>query len=681
MGIESCPTRSQIEELLRGQILGSQAADLAEHIEICAVCTSNVETVSKEFEALFNQSSNAPDSTASGGSPSGGSAVQGKLPNKQSDLISPALEEGEPQTILSLAKADESLFANAPRQDPLAFLAPAQKSDELGRLAHYRVLKMLGEGGMGIVLLAEDMLLERQVALKVIKPEYSSDTNVRQRFLREARLMAAVKNDHIVTIHQVGQEANNCFIAMELLSGESLDYMIARVTRPALSETVRIVRETAQALEAAHAKGLIHRDIKPENIWLESPRGRVKLLDFGLARPQIDNVRLTTSGMIMGTPAYMAPEQGRAEPVDERTDLFSLGCILYELICGELPFRGDTVWEILFALNEKTPEPISAHWPGVPPLLDDLTSQLLMKDPALRPQSASEVIARLLAIEGALSEQDSVPFTVNKLSDKSAIKSRNRTDAGFARESMRSPATGNMSQMVQREAERRQVTVLVCNCNLFDTEEYFEQVDAEEQAAIYRDFQNACEQSVRSFDGTIINLNDEGLLACFGFPIAYEDAASRAASAALALRDLLMFLGDEIRHKHNLEFEPWIGIHTGNAIAKSKEDGVSLVGEARNLAVRLKEVSRAGEIVCSQATHRLLRGKFECASLGAHKFKSVAEPIDLFDVRRQVEDASLAEGAAPVELSPLTGRDLENSSQRSLGAGQRRNRSDCYSGR
>ncbi|MBA3857880.1 MAG: hypothetical protein C0507_13330 [Cyanobacteria bacterium PR.3.49] len=652
MGIDSCPTSSQIEELLRGLILGSKAADFAEHIEVCASCTKRVETLAREFEAFSKQSGTTPGGTAISG-PAAGNIV----PNKKASMLPLDIDGDKPQTMLSLAKADESLFAAAPRQDPLKFLAPAQKPEELGRLAHYRVFKILGEGGMGIVLLAEDTLLERQVALKVIKPEYSSDTNVRQRFLREARLMAAVKSDHVVTIHQVGQELDTCFISMELLAGESLDYMIARVTRPALRETLRIIRETAQALEAAHAKGLIHRDIKPENIWLESPNGRVKLLDFGLARPHTENVRLTTSGMIMGTPAYMAPEQGRAEPVDARTDLFSLGCILYELICGELPFRGDTVWEILFALNEKNPDPISAHWPGVPPALNELAMQLLMKAPDERPQSAAEVIARLLAIEGTLSDEDNVPFTVNKISDKSAAK--NRSNAGFARESMRSPAGGNMSQMIQRDAERRQVTVLVCNCNLFDTEAYFEQLDAEEQAAILQDFHSACDQAVRNFDGTIIHFNDEGLLACFGYPIAYEDAASRAASAALNLQELLMFLGDEIRHKHNLEFEPWIGIHTGNAIAKAKDEGVSLVGEARNLAVRLKEVSRPGQIVCSQSTHRLLRGRFDCARIGAHKFKSVSEPIDLFQVRAEVAGVNSVDGSSPIELSPLTGRDLE----------------------
>src|ERR1700691_3445021 len=140
--------------------------------------------------------------------------------------------------------------------------------------------------------------------------------------MREARAMAKVKNDHVVTIHQVGEHNDVGYIAMELLEGAPLEELMETHTLPPLRETLRIAREIATALAAAHVQGLIHRDIKPENVWLEAPTGRVKLLDFGLARPQKMDVKLTTSGIIIGTPAYMAPEQARAETIDERTDLF-----------------------------------------------------------------------------------------------------------------------------------------------------------------------------------------------------------------------------------------------------------------------------------------------------------------------------------------------------------------------
>src|SRR5262245_51664069 len=186
-----------------------------------------------------------------------------------------------------------------PRASP-AFLAPAVGPDEIGRLAHYRVLKVLGQGGMGIVFLAEDTQLQRPVALKVIRPEIGQTPSNRQRFLREARAMARVHSDHVVTVHQVGQVGDACYLAMELLEGEPLDRWLERVGTSPLDEVLRIGREIALALAAAHAQGLVHRDVKPANVWLEAPARRVKLLDFGLARPQVGDSKLTNPGMVVG---------------------------------------------------------------------------------------------------------------------------------------------------------------------------------------------------------------------------------------------------------------------------------------------------------------------------------------------------------------------------------------------
>lgn len=453
MGIVNCPTTSQIVQLLRGQIAGPVAIELTEHIQDCSRCSQSVELLSESGAA------EASLAAREAGVPASGSFKDFERVSSLSSTVQP---------------------------NQLDFLAPALSPDEIGWLAHYRILKILGEGGMGIVLLAEDTQLKRAVALKVIKTEFSHDQEIRQRFLREARTMAQVKSDHVVTIHQVGQENDICYIAMELLEGEPLDSLLDRETRPTLSETLRIGREVAQALAAAHAKGLIHRDIKPENVWLEAPTGRVKLLDFGLARPQKVNVRLTTSGIIMGTPAYMAPEQARAETIDQRTDLFGLGCLLYELITGRTPFYGETLATIVIALIEETPLPPSHYQPDIPPALDELILHLLAKKPADRPQSAQAVIAQLEAIEskphflvrqGALSGIGRPASRSIWLGLDDSSKSSPQLGAAES-----SPSAISSQRRGAREAERRQVTVLVCSCNLFESEDYLEHLDVEDQA-------------------------------------------------------------------------------------------------------------------------------------------------------------------------------------------------------
>ncbi len=220
------------------------------------------------------------------------------------------------------------------------FLAPPQAAGELGRLGGFRILKILGHGGMGVVFQGEDPRLGRQVAIKALLPHLAGSTSSQQRFLREARAAATLEHDHIVPILQVGEERGAPFIVMPLLKGESLEDRLRRDAALPLPEVLRIGRETAEGLAAAHEKKLIHRDIKPANLWLEAPRGRVKILDFGLARPVAQESCLTQHGAVIGTPAYMAPEQGGGQAVDTRCDLFSLGVVLYRLCTGQLPFHG-----------------------------------------------------------------------------------------------------------------------------------------------------------------------------------------------------------------------------------------------------------------------------------------------------------------------------------------------------
>lgn len=289
------------------------------------------------------------------------------------------------------------------RGGPFTFLKPPLQSDELGRLADYRVLQIVGQGGMGIVFRADDTRLSRVVALKVMQPRFASDVAMRQRFLREARAMAAIKSDHVVTVYEVGVASNLPFLVMELLEGDALEVYHKKVGQLPLLQVVRIGREAAQGLAAAHARGLIHRDIKPDNLWLEAQTGRIKILDFGLARVNTDSAQLSQAGVILGTPAFMAPEQARGDSVDHRADLFSLGCVLYWLCTNERPFKGPDVLSTLTALASHDPQPPQTLSVDIPAALSELIMQLLQKDPGRRPAFSQAVADSLAAIERSLS--------------------------------------------------------------------------------------------------------------------------------------------------------------------------------------------------------------------------------------------------------------------------------------
>jgi serine/threonine protein kinase/tetratricopeptide (TPR) repeat protein len=547
----------------------------------------------------------------------------------------------------------------------LSFLAPAIEPDEIGRLAHYRVLKVLGQGGMGIVLRAEDTHLQRPVALKVIRPDVGQSQSNRQRFLREARAMAQVRSDHVVAVHQVGQAGDICYLAMELLEGEPLDCWLNRMGRPPLDEALRFGREIGLALAAAHARGLVHRDVKPANVWLEGPGRRVKLLDFGLALPLDANVHLTRPGMLVGTPMFMAPEQARGETLDGRADLFSLGCLLYIMVAGRLPFEGKTTVEVLAAVITETPPLVSELNPSIPAALVDLISRLLAKHPEGRPASADMVCAELQALAHSITSTRPPTLVQSIHTGGRSVSPEDLAWSGVQPlskmpETPRPLATSETPQSWRhsREAERRQVTVLVGGSDLFESVEFLG-LESEDQAQALWAFQQLCEKAIRHFDGTIVQCNEQALLASFGFPVAREDAAQCAARAGLNLLDDVNSLASQFRRAHNLELALWIGLHTGQAIVDVKNDKVSLVGDARNIAVRLKGLVAPGQLVCTEGTHRLFKGGFRCAELGKRTIAGMPRPVTLFRVESVAVAASQFDTKAPAALSPLVGRDHE----------------------
>jgi len=393
-----CPPKRDLEQLLKGALSQWTSLGLRQHVETCIYCQRALAKL--RLRTSPEDSINLPDeltNTESSAITRNTDSIP-KLELETDDLFLGAKDQITTAYNSDGSSVPEFKISPEGTRVSLSFLSSPQGPDELGRLGSYKIMKLLGAGGMGLVFEAEDTLLRRQVALKVMKPEIAIKANHRQRFLQEARSGAAIPHDNIATVFQVGIENNVPYLAMQFLQGESLGSRLHRDGKIPIEESLRIIREVASGIAAAHETNLIHRDIKPDNIWLESdgqgrPWKRVKILDFGLAT-SVSNTEEGTSdsGMIMGTPHYMSPEQARGLPLDHRCDLFSIGCVLYQMISGELAFKGDNTLKIMNSLALHEPKPLNLIDSSVPTKVVELVQNLMRKKASERIASANNLI-------------------------------------------------------------------------------------------------------------------------------------------------------------------------------------------------------------------------------------------------------------------------------------------------
>ncbi|MBL7044774.1 MAG: protein kinase [Pirellulaceae bacterium] len=375
---DPCPETARVQVMVEGTLSEEDHGAMALHLENCEPCQERFEQLMREVDCFSEVARE----------------LGGELRTKDTALeqVIQALHAKGTGPKDGGELSDEATDGEPASSEDLSLdsLDPSDDPDHLGRLGPYEVIEVVGRGGMGVVLKGHDHRLNRVVAIKVLHPRLAINATARKRFRRESRAAAAVSHDHVATIHAVEEVDGLPILVMEYVEGVSLQQRIKENGPLMLEEILRVGMQAASGLAAAHAQGIIHRDVKPSNILLENGVERVKLTDFGLARA-VDDVHLTKSGVLAGTPEYMSPEQAHAEPVDGRSDLFSLGCVLYACCTGRSPFRADSTMAALRRVCEDTPRLIREINPDIPDWLVEIIDRLLTKDRDQRFESASDV--------------------------------------------------------------------------------------------------------------------------------------------------------------------------------------------------------------------------------------------------------------------------------------------------
>ncbi|HEX5435812.1 MAG TPA: tetratricopeptide repeat protein [Gemmatimonadaceae bacterium] len=501
------------------------------------------------------------------------------------------------------------------------------------QLPRYTALERLGDGGMGVVYRARDARLDRTVALKFLPPHLSSASDAKARFLAEAQAAAALEHPNICTIYEVGEtQDGQLYIAMPYYDGETLAGRIARGPLP-LAEALAIALDVAHGLGRAHERGIVHRDIKPANIMITAD-GLVKILDFGIAK--LSGANVTQPGARLGTVAYMSPEQARGASVDHRTDIWSLGVVLYEMLAASRPFSGDDERAILYAIQSGDAAPLSMHRDDVPAALDGVAARALAKRPEDRFPSMRAFSDELASLQAVLA---------------SAVRAVPRPHSA--------PRTAGRPPL-SLDDERRQVTVLVAVLAGYPS--LIERCPPDEVEWVISRVRTVAVDVMRRHGGSIEELRGDQLRALFGMPEMHEDDAVRAARAALALHRAVREIAASTADGPARSIRMQSGVHAGPVVVQHsrRHGGIAQVaGAAVHGATRLAALATPDAILVSPECQRLIAPFFDVQACAPVMLDAGASPITPYRVAGESGLQTRLDAAARTGLTPYTGRGAE----------------------
>jgi serine/threonine protein kinase/tetratricopeptide (TPR) repeat protein len=569
---------------------------------------------------------------------------------------------------LSAARARERM--SRPRESSPPEIVPGRTT-----LGAYRILEKIGAGGMGTVYLAKDARLGRRVALKILPAHFARDEELVRRFEQEARAASALNHPNILTVHEIGEDAGRLFIVTEFVEGRTLRELMGEGTFSP-TDALDVCAQVAGALQKAHAGGIVHRDVKPENIMLDE-EGHVKVLDFGIAKqlaaaPSVDteaptSARVdTASGVVLGTTTYMSPEQVRGLELDGRTDVWSLGCVLYEMLAARPPFEEKNFGDLVVSILHGEPPALSELCPDSTPEVEALVARALTKEKNYRFQSAKEFqsemrrVRRLLELRAETVSDERLDADAQIVSppahDPLAL-TRQQAPSPKRREQQPEPLPPAQPPSVRRSRQqtteqRKHLTVLFAD--LAGLAALTEEQDAEDVSELMSGLWPLLDDVIEEHGGTVDKHVGETVVALWGARGAREDDPERAVRAALAMQHAAAdFVASSLPRQQQVGrvTEGEGGANTARLMRVGVSTGLVLLGEvgatgeltvtgdAVRLAARLQQEAPMGGVLISHDTYRHVRGVFDVDAPGTLKTSGRAEPVHFYGVRRAKQRA------------------------------------------